>query len=165
MDFRGVNPEHVAWKRGHGTSIVAKTTDGTKIVVQTPKCSCTVAVHSPGMFRICMKFKNFDPIHREFGQWLQRVEEHAAGPWKTGREVRSVVYSSTFSITAFSDTLVFDDSGKLSADILEAQSCSAIIELSGAWTSDDVWGARWKIVQLKIWPDAEREECSFFDSD
>lgn len=164
MDFRTVNPEHVVWKRGHGTSIVAKTTDGTKVVVQTPKCACTVTVHSPGMFRVSMKLKNFDTIHRDFAEWLQRIEDHAAGPWKTGRTARSSVYSSTFSLTAFSDTLVFDESGKLSADILEARSCSAIVELSGAWTSDDAWGARWKIVQLKIWPD-EEHECSFFDSD
>lgn len=165
MDFRLVNPENVTWKRGHGTSIVAKTTDGTKIVVQTPKCACNVTVNSPGVFRVRMTLKQFDPVHREFEEWLRRLEDHASGPWKTGKTVRSAVYSSTFSVMAFSDTLVFDDAGKLSADILDARSCSAILELSGAWTSDDVWGSRWKIVQLKCWPSTEAEQCSFLEDD
>ncbi len=165
MDFRLVNPEHVTWKRGHGTSVVAKTTGGTKIVVQTPKCSCDVTVNSPGVFRVRMTLKQFEPVHREFEDWLRRVENHASGPWKTGKTARSAVYSSTFSVMAFSDTLVFDDAGKLSADILDAKSCSAILELSGAWTTDDAWGARWKIVQLKCWPRAEPEQCSFLDDD
>lgn len=164
MDFRLVNPEHVTWKRGHGTSIVAKTTDGTKVVVQTPKCSCTVSMHSPGVFRICMTLKTFDPVHREFEHWLGRLEDHASGPWKTGKTTRSAVYSSAFSVLAFSDTLVFDEHGKLSADILDAKSCAAIVELSGAWTADGVWGARWKIVQLKFWT-SDEQECSFVDDD
>lgn len=165
MDFRLVNPESITWKRGHGANVVAVLPEGTKVVVQTPKCACGVSLHSPGTFRVSMKFKQLDPVHREFEEWLRRVENNASGPWKTQRDLKSAVYSSTFSIMAFSDTMAFDESGKLSADLPNAKSCSALVELSGAWTGDGVWGPRWKIVQLKFWTTGEADECLFVDDD
>ena len=165
MDFRLVNPESIAWKRGHGTNVVAGVPGGGKVVVQTPKCACVVSLHSPGTFRVSMKLKQLDPVHREFERWLKRVEESASGPWKTQRAIRSAVYSSSFSVMAFSDTMAFDESGKLSAELASAKSCSALIELSGAWTGNGVWGPRWKIAQLKFWTTGDPDECLFVDDD
>jgi hypothetical protein len=112
-----------------------------------------------------MKLKQLDPLHREFEQWLLDVENNASGPWKTQRATKSAVYSSTFSVMAFSDTMAFDESGKLSAELASAKSCSVLIELSGAWTGDGAWGPRWKIVQLKFWTTGEDDECLFVDDD
>lgn len=175
MDFRSTAPEslsfrprvvpggrrgRVATARGGGGPALAVTTaDGGKVRVQLPRASCVVGVHSPGVYRVDLRFPPSE-IGEALEEWTRRVEEHAAGSVEaTGGLTRS---STLFwngrhycqRVLAFHDTPVFDAaSGEMSADLPSARSAIALVELVGVWTTEARWGLRWKLVQLKFWRD------------
>jgi hypothetical protein len=154
MDFRAIAPEAVSFKKGK--TVVAKGPEG-RITVQIPECPCTVRVHSPGTYRIDLKVPS-SPAHDAFVEWVEAVEVVAARSdvGLGGLTRSSTVYTGydgtrSVRLMAFSDTLVFDDRGELSADIRTAKKCIALVDLSGAWATDAKWGLRWKVTQLKFW--------------
>lgn len=164
MDFRNVNPTNIVWQRGGRQGNVLATMKNGKVMVQTPKCPCSVNVHSAGVFRIDMKLSTLNPVHARFTEWVSDIEHHASGPWKDDSVLSSTVYNSNFRVMAFSDTMTFDEQGNLSADVILAKSCSALLELTGAWTSNGKWGLRWRVMQVKFSTEGH-EECLFVDDD
>ena len=164
MDFRNVDPANVKWQRGGRQGNVLASVQHGKVLVQTPKCPCSVNVHSAGVFRIDMKLGMLNPLHERFAAWVGDVERNASGPWKTDLVLSSTIYGSNFRVMAFSDTMTFDERGELSADIISAKSCSALLELTGAWTSNGKWGLRWRVVQVKFSTEGH-DECLFVDDD
>jgi hypothetical protein len=166
MDFRTVSPADIAWRRGgRQGGALAGLTDGRRVVVQSPWCSCSVGVHSPGMFRVDATLFRSDPVHAEFAEWIAAIEDSADGSWQDGKRMSSSVFNGNFRMMLFSDTLVFDEAGALSADVVTAKKCSAILELTGAWVKGDRWGLRWKVVQLKYSRDPLPRPAEFVSDD
>lgn len=163
MDFRRYDPRVVTWKRGNRGNVVA-TIGNAKLTIQTPRCECRTSVHSPGTFRVELRLDPHDALHRSFAAWLEELERAASGPWKNGLEISPCVYNDTMRLLVFSDTLAFDDRGELSADIMSARGCSAIVEIAGAWISGDRWGVRLKVDQIKFTTEFAYP-CMFVDDD
>ncbi len=105
-----------------------------------------------------MKLSMRNPVHQQFAEWLSAIESSATGAWKDGLSLSTAVYGSNFRVLLFSDTLVFDEQGVLSADGMSAKSCVMLLELSGAWTSPGRWGLRWKVAQVKYYKTCDVEE-------
>lgn len=150
MDFRSVTPSSLTWSTLSRGQPVARTPQGGKVVVQTPTCPCRVSMHSPGMFRIDMSLRAHVPIHAAFMDWVSDIEESATEHLRIPKMRSSCVYNGNLRLMAFSDTLAFDASGSLSADLMSAAACACVVELQGCWTTDQKWGLRWKVVQVKF---------------
>ena len=140
MDFRGVDPGSVRPR------------------VQTPTCNCTVQATGRGIFRINLRVTG-SPVRREFATWVAGVDDamKAKGRSETARFVASM-RDGVMRLTAFSDTPAFDGDGKLSVDLPAAKSVACVVEPTGTWARDDVWGVRWRIVQLKFFASSLPEE-------
>lgn len=169
MDFRSVAPSSVTWATWSRGQPVARTRQGGKVVVQTPACACTVSLASPGMYRIQMMLNGSSPVHAAFCEWLGELEEAAGeapelASWKASKGRSTCVYNNTMRLMAFSDTMAFDESGKMSADLMTAKGCACIVELQGCWTSDSRWGLRWRVVQVKFSKEAP-VTMAFVDDD
>lgn len=155
MDFRAVQPSQIAWATWSRGQPTARTPQGGKVVVQTPTCGVRVSMPSPGMYRLDMQLRRDVEIHQAFSQWLADIEDGVAGAdglkaWRGTKGRSTTVYNGNLRLTAFSDTLAFDASGALSADLMSAASATCIVELQGCWSSDARWGLRWRIVQVKF---------------
>lgn len=156
MHFANVNPADVifgaSWFRGNPQ---ARRADGARVQVQTPQCSCRVSLAGSGSYRIDMTLRPDVASHRDFGAWIAAVEDRAVDAtqldeWKKNKSMSSTVFRDNLRFMAFSDTTVFDESGALSNGLMDAVSCSALVELQGCWGTDSRWGLRWKVVQLKF---------------
>lgn len=155
MDFRHVDASQVSWATWNRGQPAARTPNGGKVVVQTPPCAVRVSLPSPGMYRLDMKLRPDVEIHQAFGEWLADIENSVAEAeclqeWRAGKSASTTVYNGNLRLMAFSDTLAFDASGSLSADLMHAASCSCIVELQGCWSTDARWGLRWRVVQVKF---------------
>lgn len=133
----------------------ARTTAGAKVIVQTPTCPCRVTLQAPGMYRMELQLMPGVASHDAFAKWACDIEDSATEAsglqaWKGSKRRSSWVYNGTARLMAFSDTMAFDADGKLSADLMEARGCAALIELQGLWTTDAKWGVRWKVSQVKF---------------
>lgn len=170
FDFRSIKPDSIAWRRGgRNGGALAGFADGRRVVIQTPICNCEASSKKPGITTVNMRLFPSDPVHSEFAEWLAGVEDAAEGPWKEGKRCSTSVWNNNFRVTLFADTLVFDESNSLSADVFTARKASALLELTGAWvsqneeTKESKWGLRWKVVQLKFGteslPEPEGGDC------
>ena len=164
MDFRTVDPGSIVWKRGGKAGAVIAVP---KISVQTPTCACTISVHTAGMLRVDLKLGNRD-IHRRFIEWIAAIEAGVRGTDDADDELglgdaamSSSVYAGNFKAMAFSDTLMFDDTGDVSSDATGAKRCAALVDLVGLWTTPTAWGLRWKLTQLKFSETPLHEDCVF----
>jgi len=160
MDFRLVKPADIAWTVSSRGQPAARTSGGAKVVVQTPLCPCRVTATGGGMYRMHLALRPDLPVHSAFSDWLCEVDESASESealreWRGGRSRSVALYNNSLRLTAFSDTLAFDATGKLSADLLSAGGCACIIELQGAWATEARWGVRWRVVQIKFSEDCE----------
>lgn len=170
MDFRAVDPGGIVFRKS-GKNVSAAGPAG-RVSVQIPECPCTVRVHSPGTYRVDLRFPS-TPAHEAFVKWVADVEaaaESSRGAWGAGAATKSpTLYFAdgvwTMRLMAFSDTLVFDERGELSADIRAAKKCAALVDLTGAWSTEARWGLRLKVTQLKFWRHSEHvlksDECMF----
>ena len=155
MDFRTIDASSVRWSLWTRGQPVGRTPGGAKIQVQTPLCPCSVTPAGAGMFRVNLKLSRVVEAHDAFATWIGNVEESAAEASEllAGRGAlrrSECVYNNSMRLMAFSDTLAFDDDGKLSGDLMDAAGCAALIELQGLWTAGGKWGLRWRVVQLKF---------------
>lgn len=149
MDFRLVSPSDVAWTTATPRG-APRPVD--KVVVQTPLAPCRVTLARPGMYRVDTAFRH-STVHHEFAEWVSALEESASenlDDWIAGREASSSVFRGSMRLMVFADTPVFDATGAMSADLMDAAACACLVELQGCWTTDDKWGLRWKVSQLKF---------------
>lgn len=150
MDFRSISPRSITWRRGGKGAIYANRVSGDKkIQFQIPRMNCSISVHSAGMFKMELKLNPEDPVHKQFADWILDLEESCKGPWGPLRK-SSTIYNNGIRFMFFSDTNAFDSSGVLSADFMKAKSLSAILTLSGLWTSADKYGLKFKVDQFKF---------------
>jgi hypothetical protein len=150
MDFRAIKPDDVSW-RVSGTNVYANLPDGRRPTFQMPKCPCLVTRQGKGMMRVDARLDPADPVHAAFADWVSHIEENAHGaPWNSGLGLSRAVYNWNFRLMAFSDTLTFDEEGKLSTDFVSARQMTALMDLSGAWKTDSKWGLRWRVSQIKF---------------
>ena len=155
MDFRAVDPSTTTWSTWTRGQPGARARDGSKVVVQTPTCPCRVSLARPGMYRVDLKLHPAVPVHAQFAEWVGALEESASeaaelAEWRGKRRRSACVYNDGVRLMAFSDTLAFDEEGKLSADLMDAAACAALVELQGLWSTDTSWGLRWRVTQLKF---------------
>lgn len=156
MDFRAVDPGALQWTLGpRGLPAARVATTGAKVIVQTPTCPVRVTLSAPGMYRMELRLVPGVAAHAAFAKWACDVEESAAeasalDAWKGAKRRSSWVFNDTARLMAFSDTMAFDADGKLSADLMDARGCAALIELQGLWATDAKWGVRWKVSQVKF---------------
>lgn len=158
MDFRLVKTDGLSWASWYRGQPQARLPGGGKVVVQTPTCACGVQATGSGMYRINMRLDGRVQSHADFMQWVADIEDSASATpdlatWRGARSRSTTVYNSGMRLMAFSDTLAFDQDGKVSANLINAASCACIVELQGLWSSDARWGLRWKVAQLKFSPD------------
>lgn len=155
MDFRAIKPEDIAWAPAGPRGPAARSPlGGGRVAVQTPLCACKVSVQRPGMYRLDLALRPHMPAHAAFAAWLRGVESEAAtalrGVPGYDRPMSACVYNDGLRLMAFSDTLTYDEDGRLSADLLSAAGCECLIELSGTWSGDSRWGLRWRVAQLRF---------------
>lgn len=156
MDFRQVSPESVAW----GTAFYrgqpqARAAGGARVTVQTPPCACRVSAMGSGMYRLDMTVREDVASHAAFAEWIRGLEAAAAGSealaaWRGDKGMSTTLFRGNARFTAFSDTMVFDRDGKVSADLMDAAGCTCLLELTGCWSSEARWGLRWKLCQVKF---------------
>lgn len=156
MDFRKVGLEALrwgaAWYRGQP---LARLGDSCKVIVQTPMAPCRVSFAGGGMHRVELAMVPGVKAHDQFWAWVSAVEAAAAASpdleeWRGGRSPTACIFRGSMRLMVFADTLAFDASGALSADLMSAAACSCLIELQGCWKTDDKWGVRWKVQQIKF---------------
>lgn len=152
MDFRTVTAVH--WEPRARGSPCPRTPSGAPVTVQTPWFPCT-ASYVTGMFRLECVVRQDVAIHAEFREWLEWLEDEATTApeleeWKGETTMSRGVFRDTLRLMAFTDTQVFDDTGAMSADLLDMQTCSCVMTLTGLWRTDTRWGLRWKVTQVKF---------------
>lgn len=159
MDFRAIDASGLSWNTWYKGQPVARLPGGARLQVQTPLSACRVSVAHPGMYRVELSMRPDVAAHIAFKEWVTEIERSAeaaaAGDselasWMGTKQRSATVYNDNMRLTAFSDTLTFDSTGKLSAGLMDAAACACLLELSGCWSSDTRWGLRWRIVQLKF---------------
>lgn len=159
MDFRAIDATSLSWNSWYKGQPVARLAGGGRLQVQTPTAACRVSVAHPGMYRVELSLRPDVAAHAAFREWVADIErsaERAAAEdtelaaWMGVKQRSATVYNDTMRLTAFSDTLTFDQHGTLSAALMDAAACACLLELSGCWSSDQRWGLRWRIVQLKF---------------
>ena len=178
MDFRSISPKSITWRRGGKGNIYANRVAGEKTIkFQLPKMNCTIAVHSPGMFRMELKMSPSIPIHAQFMEWIADLEQSSKGPWGNVSK-SSAIYNNGIRVMFFSDTNCFDSTGNMSADFMKAKSVSAIFSLTGLWLTDTKYGLKFKVEQMKYFeetipypsdaediPITNNKECMFVDDE
>ena len=178
MDFRDISPKSITWRRGGKGNIYANRVAGEKTIkFQLPKMNCTIAVHSPGMFRMELKMSPSIPIHAQFMEWIADLEQSSKGPWGNVSK-SSAIYNNGIRVMFFSDTNCFDSTGNMSADFMKAKSVSAIFSLTGLWLTDTKYGLKFKVEQMKYFeetipypsdaediPITNNKECMFVDDE
>lgn len=154
MDFRQVAVGELDWS-GRVRGQPAARARGDKVVIQTPVAACKVSLAGAGMYRMDIALRPDVSVHSELATWLCEVDETMAtcadlAEWRQGKTRSDTLFRNNWRLMAFSDTLCFDAQGKLSFDLLDAASCSCLVELQGGWSSDTRWGVRWKVLQVKF---------------
>lgn len=148
-DFRTVRPSAITWNRGgRGGGVFASMIGEKNIRIQLPKMNCTVSPHSPGMFRLDLSLSPQVPIHAQFMDWIADLEYSSKGPWGDVR-LSSAIYKNGMRVMFFSDTNCFNSKGEMSAEFSKAKSASLICTLQGLWISNEKYGLKFKIDQLK----------------
>lgn len=155
MDFRQVVPGDIDWSARYRGQPAARLRDGEKVVVQAPAAACAVTLAGAGMYRLDISLRPDVDVHSEFAAWLCEIDEAVAtneslAEWREGRSRSDTLFRNNWRLMAFSDTLCFDSSGKLSFDLMDAAACSCLVELQGCWSSPTRWGVRWKVLQIKF---------------
>ena len=159
MDFRLVDAKSIGWSSWYRGQPTARLPGGGRVQVQTPVTPCRVTVAQPGMYRVEMALRPDAPAHAAFAEWVGEVEdsvrEAASGSpelstWLGTKSRSSTVFNNTMRLMAFSDTMAFDQTGAISANLMDATTCACLLELTGCWSTDARWGLRWKIVQAKF---------------
>lgn len=159
MDFRLVDPASIGWSTWYRGQPTARLPGGGRVQVQTPMTPCRVSIAQPGMYRVEMSLRQDTPANAAFAEWVGDVEravEKAAplcpelSTWIGTKSRSSTVYNGTMRLMAFSDTMAFDQTGKMSANLMDATTCACLLELTGCWSTDARWGLRWKMVQAKF---------------
>ena len=155
-DFRTISPRSIMWARGGrgGTIVASRATSSNPIEFQIPRMNCTISSHSAGMFKVEMKLNPEDKTHMQFCDWISDLEESSVGTWSSTLSRSNLVYRDGFRLMFFSNTNVFDSTGKLSVDFFKAKSCSILCSLTGLWTTSDKYGLRFNVKQLKFFEDA-----------
>jgi hypothetical protein len=154
MDFRTIEPGSVRWAAGPRGPTASLPAGRERVTVQSPACPVKVSTLRPGMLRVQLCLGGAG-ARRAFARWVEQVEAAAAAApelaaWRGARARSSGVFRDEMRLTAFSDTPAFDASGRMSAELPSATSAVCILQIQGGWTTDDKWGVRWKIVQLKF---------------
>lgn len=153
MDFKTIAPSSITWTTWYRGQPAARLGDGIKVIVQTPVATCRVSLATQGMQRIDMALQPVTQVHADFAEWLCDVDSAAADAvtaWRHGKTQSSSLFRNSFRLTAFTNTECFDAAGKVSFDLIDAASCSCLLELQGCWSTDSRWGLRWKVVQVKF---------------
>lgn len=159
MDFRLVDASSIGWSSWYRGQPTARLPGGGRVQVQTPVAPCRVAVAQPGMYRVDMSLLPDTPAHAAFAEWVGEAEDSVRAAasqsadlstWIGTKSRSSTVFNNAMRLMAFSDTLAFDQDGKMSANLLDATTCACLLELTGCWSTDARWGLRWKIVQIKF---------------
>lgn len=154
MDFRDINVRSISWMHGgRNGSIVASRASSGPIMFQIPRMNATISVHSPGMYKIDMKLNKEDKTHQQFAEWITDLEQSSVGTWSATLKKSSLIYNDGFRLMFFSDTNVFDSSGSLSVDFFKAKSVIVLCSLQGLWTSDEKYGLRFAVKQVKFFED------------
>lgn len=175
MDFRTISPRSIVWSSGgRNGSIMASRSTSNSIEFQIPRMNCSISTHSAGVYKIDFKLNPEDTTHNQFVDWISDLEESSIGTWSSTHSKSNFIYKNGFRIMFFSDTNVFDESGKLSVDFFKAKSCSVLCTLSGLWMSESKYGLRFNIKQMKVFEqsleypeekESSDEECLFVDDD
>lgn len=154
MDFRTVSVPGVQWVHSWYRGQPVARCDGQRVTVQTPLTPCRVHMAGRGMYRLDLVFRDDVDVHVDFVRFVQDLEtsageDTALRDWAPG-DLSRCVFNGSMRLMVFSDTLTFDDQGKLSADLMDAAACQCLIELQGIWKTESKWGIRWKVVQVKF---------------
>lgn len=147
-DFRGIDVASLKWFPQSRTTIPV-----TPVRVQTPPSPCSVASVA-GRHIIDLALAGH-PMHAPFLDFVHALERHALennAAAKAGHSWCSCVdngLAPRLRLSAFSDTLFFDKDGTLHANPTRMTACVCLCELVGAWTTQDRWGLRWKVLEIK----------------
>jgi hypothetical protein len=122
-----------------------------KFAFQTPRFTAVIepSMRFPGALMLHAKKQDFDTAFLEF---LSNVELRAMEDLNISPSARSAFPLA--KMTAFANTEVFDSEGAYVPDPEAKYSgtydVSAILQLTGAWVSNNAWSLRFKVNQLKI---------------
>lgn len=158
-DFRAVAVNLLKWFPQS-----RKTVPVTPVRVQVPPSACVISL-LPGRYSIDLTLAGH-AAHPQFVEFVRDVERHAqahARPAVHGLQWYSCVDGDSLipcmRLAAFDDTRFYDASGLEHVHPTSMKACSCLVELVGAWTTDALWGVRWKVLEVKERPDAVPVPC------
>lgn len=165
-DFRRVALQAVKWFPQSRKNVPV-----TPVRVQVPASPCSITL-LPGRYSIDLTVAG-SAVHDAFVEFVGEVEAHAlehAKPSSSGLRWYSCfsAYSltPTMRLSAFDDAKFFEEDGTPSTGLpTHFKACSCILELQGAWTTDTVWGLRWKVLEVKRTPQAPPALSTMFLDD
>jgi hypothetical protein len=144
MDFRRVDLTTLQWAKR-----------GCKATVQTPLCGCRVTKAGLDALRLDVSLLPHVPQHAAFCEWLERAEEAAEAALSPQRPRSSCVFRGNLRLMAFKGSVrVYDHDADEWAgdedDLLSASSVACVIDLQGIWTTDNRWGLRWRVSEVRF---------------
>lgn len=152
MDYKLLALERVSW-----TANACKVSyGGGKFAFQTPVATAKITpFHKfPGAINIGMDCRHF-PHH--FNHFIRSIEGSATDAFPELEHLEPM-RSHFGKLTAFSNAHVFDHCGSLvpAPELLEGYyTIACIVQLDGTWATDSKWGLKFKVLQVKIYGDAE----------
>ena len=148
MDFRNVDVPGLKWS----SSGPKGPRNVQKVTVQTPRCNCSIAPAAGGARKVELR------VPAAFGDFLENIDDSAREAFEDSGGFYSSTFNGRMRLMAFSDVLFFVGDGALSQEPYGARSAAAVLELGGTWSAGGKKGTRWKVVQVKFWPDAAAAE-------
>jgi hypothetical protein len=155
MDFRQApHPGELSWlpPTGFGkTKTAAATYGGKKIVIQTPVCR-TRMFKDPRSTTLYLSLSGGNHVHEEFEHFIESLEKHAASlPHAEHLELSSCLRNGSMRLTAWDDVQWFDHDGMYLKEAPKSiDSCACTVEFGGCWVTDQKWGLRWSIKQIRL---------------
>lgn len=166
-DFRQVDVAALKWFPQSRKAVPV-----TPVRVQVPASKCAIAL-LPGRYSVELQLAG-TAAHNAFASFVRDVEQHAlqnARPTAEGLTWRSCLDAEALvprvRLAAFDTTRFFGVDGQPCHAPTEFEGCAALLELTGAWTTDTAWGLRWNVLEVKHAPAAASLDvpCLFVEDD
>lgn len=130
----------------------------TPVRFQVPPSACCVSL-LPGRYNIKLSLAGH-ALHEAFVAFMVQLDKHAlqnAKPNNPNLKWYSCTNASTLvpvlSLSAFDgSTRWFDADGRPALSPTNFESCSCLLELTGAWMSETHWGLRLSVLEVKHVP-------------
>lgn len=92
------------------------------------------------------------PVNEEFHEFVESYEKYASGlPHAENIELSSCLRNGSLRLTAWDDVQWFATDGTFLKEAPKSiDSCMCTVEFGGCWVTEQKWGLRWSIKQIRL---------------